>query len=362
VTGTAPARADDGGGPTEPIRIRVDLDERGYDVLVGPGVRAGVADCVPAGAKRATVVTQQGIGVEVDPGVPFEVMTIAGGERAKSLGTIEEICSFMARTGMHRGDVVVAVGGGVVTDVAGFAASSYNRGIALINVPTSLLGQVDAAIGGKNGVNLKEGKNLVGSFWQPVGVFCDTETLASLPAREWRSGRGEMAKYAFLGVEDLDSLNLREQVASCVALKAAVVAADEKEGSRRVVLNYGHTLAHALEAAGLATEDSNGPATELRHGEAVGIGLVFAAEVAHEMGRIDISRVRRHREVVAGYDLATRLPPGADPATLVRFMTRDKKSDGGLTMVLDGPDGVEAVRAISPELVLGVLRQLGGGQ
>jgi 5-deoxy-5-amino-3-dehydroquinate synthase len=249
-----------------------------------------------------------------------------------------------------------------VTDVAGFAASSYNRGIALINVPTSLLGQVDAAIGGKNGVNLKEGKNLVGSFWQPVGVFCDTETLASLPAREWRSGRGEMAKYAFLGVEDLDSLNLREQVASCVALKAAVVAADEKEGSRRVVLNYGHTLAHALEAAGLATEDSNGPATELRHGEAVGIGLVFAAEVAHEMGRIDISRVRRHREVVAGYDLATRLPPGADPATLVRFMTRDKKSDGGLTMVLDGPDGVEAVRAISPELVLGVLRQLGGGQ
>jgi len=171
-----------------------------------------------------------------------------------------------------------------------------------------------------------------------------------------------MANYAFLGVEDLDSLNLCAQVASCVALKAEVVAADEKEGSRRVVLNYGHTLAHALEAAGLAIEDSNDPATELRHGEAVGIGLVFAAEVAHEMGRIDISRVRRHREVVAGYDLATRLPPGADPATLVRFMTRDKKSDGGLTMVLDGPDGVEAVRAISPELVLGVLRQLGGGQ
>lgn len=359
----APAKAPVGGdsGP-EAIRVRVDLGERGYDVLVGPGVRGALADFVPEGAKRATVVTQEGIGVDVDPGVAFEVLTIANGERAKTLATIEEICGFMARTSMHRGDVVVAVGGGVVTDVAGFAASSYHRGIALINVPTSLLGQVDAAIGGKTGVNLKEGKNLVGSFWQPVGVLCDTETLASLPAREWRSGRGEMAKYAFLGIEDLDSLDLRDQVARCVALKAKVVAADERDGSRRVILNYGHTLAHALEAAGLASEDSNSPATELRHGEAVGIGLVFAAELAHKLGRIDSSRVRRHREVVASYDLPTCLPPDADQASLVRYMTRDKKSDGGLTMVLDGPGGVEQVGGINPELVLEVLAHLGGEQ
>ena len=165
----------------------------------------------------------------------------------------------MARGDMHRSDVVVAVGGGVVTDVAGYAASSYHRGTAVINVPTTLLGQVDAAIGGKTGVNLPEGKNLVGSFWQPLGVFCDTETLASLPKREWRSGHGEMAKYAFLGVEDLDSLSLAEQVARCVACKAQVVASDERDGGRRMILNYGHTLAHALEAAGFASEDASSP-------------------------------------------------------------------------------------------------------
>ena len=240
-----------------PVRIRVDLAERGYDVVVGPGVRAEISSCVPPGARRATVVTQAGIGVELDPGVPFQVVTIPDGEQAKSLQTVEEVCRFMARGDMHRSDVVVAVGGGVVTDVAGYAASSYHRGTAVINVPTTLLGQVDAAIGGKTGVNLPEGKNLVGSFWQPLAVLCDTETLASLPEREWRSGHGEMAKYAFLGVEDLDSLSLSEQVARCAACKAEVVSSDEREGGRRMILNYGHTLAHALEAAGLASEDAS---------------------------------------------------------------------------------------------------------
>jgi len=372
VTGRAAAAggAPDGRGRTEPIRVRVELAERGYDVLVGPGVRAALAGCVPPSARRATVVTQAGIRADVDPGVPYEVVTIPDGERAKSLATVEEICRFMARSGMHRGDVIVAVGGGVVTDLTGYAASSYMRGIALINVPTTLLGQVDAAIGGKTGVNLPEGKNLVGSFWQPLGVFCDTETLASLPVREWRSGHGEMAKYAFLGVEDLDTLDLCEQVARCVALKAEVVSGDEREDGRRVILNYGHTLAHALEAAGLAGEEANseeangehasGPESVLRHGEAVGIGLVFAAELAQLMGRIGSSRVARHREVVAGYDLPVKLPPGADPDALVRLMSRDKKSDGGLTLVLDGPDGVEPVRGVSPELVLEALDALRG--
>ncbi|MGA3353164.1 MAG: 3-dehydroquinate synthase family protein [Acidimicrobiales bacterium] len=344
----------------DPLTVRVALAERSYDVLVGPGVRARLAACIPPLARRATVVTQSRIGVEVDPGVAYEVVTIPDGERAKSLATVEDICRFLARTGMHRGDVLVALGGGVVTDVAGYAASSYHRGIALVNVPTTLLGQVDAAIGGKTGVNLPEGKNLVGSFWQPRAVLCDTETLESLPEREWRSGHGEMAKYAFLGVEDLDSLDLCEQVASCVALKAAVVADDEREGGRRAILNYGHTLAHALEAAGLASEDSTSPATQLRHGEAVGIGLVFAAALAHRLGRIDFARVERHRQVVAGYDLPMRLPPGAELSELVGFMARDKKSDGTLTMVLDGPAGVEPVSGVSAELVSEVLEEMGG--
>ena len=266
----------------------------------------------------------------------------------------------MARSGMHRGDVVVAVGGGVVTDVAGYAASSYYRGIAVIHVPTTLLGQIDAAIGGKTGVNLPEGKNLVGSFWQPTGVLCDTDTLRSLPDREWRSGRGEMAKYAFLGVENLDELELPEQVASCVACKAEMVSCDELEGGRRMALNYGHTLAHALEAAGLANEEVTAAEGELRHGEAVGIGLVFAAELAHSMGRVSSARVERHRQVVSGYGLPVELPPGADPAALAGFMARDKKSDGDLTFVLDGPNGVEPVHGVRPEVVLEVLQGLRG--
>ena len=356
--GSAWSQHDPGG--LEPIRVRVELGERGYEVLVGPGVRRELSSCLPPGARRATVVTQAGIGVDVDPGVPCQVVMIPDGEKAKSLATVEEICRFMARGDMHRSDVVVAVGGGVVTDVAGYAASSYHRGTAVINVPTTLLGQVDAAIGGKTGVNLPEGKNLVGSFWQPLGVFCDTETLAGLPAREWRSGHGEMAKYAFLGVEDLDSLSLAEQVARCVACKAEVVASDEREGGRRMILNYGHTLAHALEAAGFASEDASSSEAELRHGEAVGIGLVFAAELAQLMGRIGTSRVERHRGVVSGYDLPVSLPPGADPATLVQFMTRDKKSAGGLTLMLDGPDGVEPVHEVRPELVHEALDALRG--
>jgi 5-deoxy-5-amino-3-dehydroquinate synthase len=169
-----------------------------------------------------------------------------------------------------------------------------------------------------------------------------------------------MAKYAFLGVEDLDSLSLAEQVARCVACKAEVVASDEREGGRRMILNYGHTLAHALEAAGFASEDASSSEAELRHGEAVGIGLVFAAELAQLMGRIGTSRVERHRGVVSGYDLPVSLPPGADPATLVQFMTRDKKSAGGLTLMLDGPGGVEPVHEVRPELVHEALDALRG--
>ena len=156
--------------------------------------------------------------------------------------------------------MVVAVGGGIVTDVAGFAAATYHRGTAYVNVATSLLAQVDAAIGGKTGVNLPEGKNLVGAFWQPDAVLCDTETLASLPPREWACGRGEIAKYAFLGDAPTADQPIEEQVARCAGIKAAVVAEDEREGGRRMILNYGHTLAHALEARGAGRPPRLGPA------------------------------------------------------------------------------------------------------
>lgn len=339
--------------------VPVPLGDRSYDVMVGDDVRndlaAVIAETVPS-AQRAVVVTQAGIGVEVDPGVPTEVVTVPDGEGAKSLAQVEELCRLFARSGLSRADVVVAVGGGVVTDLAGFAAASFHRGTAYVSVATSLLAQVDAAVGGKTGVNLPEGKNLVGAFWQPRAVLCDTATLATLPAREWASGRGEVAKYALLGIDSGRgggpdaALPLDEQVARCVAIKAAVVSADEREGDRRMLLNYGHTLAHALEAAAFSE-----PSLDLRHGEAVAIGLMFAAHLAERLGRIDAARVDHHRQVIRGFDLATHVPTGLDPELLVEFMTRDKKAHGDLTFVLDGHHGVEVVRHVPRSEVMATL-------
>lgn len=322
------------------------LGERTYPVLVGAGARHRLLEVLPIGVQRAAVVTQPGIDVPVDPGVEHQVFTMGDGEDAKHLGTVEDLCRDFAQWGLTRRDVVVAVGGGVVTDTAGFAAAVYHRGVPVVHVATTLLGQVDAAIGGKTGVNLPEGKNLVGAFWQPAAVLCDIETLSTLPPREYRSGLGEMAKYAFLGVENLRDLPLDEAVAACVACKADVVGSDEREGGRRAVLNYGHTLAHAIETAGHY---------DLRHGEAVAVGLVYAAEVARRLGRVDAERVDEHRAVVAGYDLPTCLPPGLDPGELIDLFARDKKAVRGLTFVLDGPRGVEPVQVDDRSLLLDAL-------
>ena len=241
-----------------------------------------------------------------------------------------------AQLGLTRNDVVIGVGGGMVTDVAGFAAATWHRGVPVVHVATTLLGMVDAAIGGKTGVNLPEGKNLVGAFWQPAGVVCDLDALATLPTRERRSGDGEMAKYHFLTGDDLDAMSLTDRVARCVEIKADVVASDEREGGRRALLNYGHTLAHALE---IATEH------RLTHGEAVGVGLVYAAELARRLDRIGAERVEEHRAVVGGtYGLPTTVPDWLSTDDLVTLMGRDKKAlTGGLTFVLDGADGVEVV-------------------
>ncbi len=348
------------------ISVPVELGERRYDVVVGSGcigeLAAVVAARVPT-ARRAAVVTQSGIGVSVDTGLPTEVFTVPDGEEGKSLSVVEELCRGFARFGLSRSDVVVAVGGGVVTDLAGFAAASFHRGTAYVNVATTLLAQVDAAVGGKTGVNLPEGKNLVGAFWQPRAVLCDPDVLSTLPPREWASGRGEMAKYAFLGGTSgtgdgpdasLLDLSLEEQVARCVAIKAAVVASDEREGDQRMVLNYGHTLAHALEAA--AFEPGSG--LDLRHGEAVAIGLVYAAMLARRLGRIDGGRVDLHRQVVGAFDLSSAVPVPVDPELLVSFMTRDKKAQRDLTFVLDGPDGVEVVRGVDRADVLATLAEM----
>jgi len=344
------------------ITIPVALSERSYDVVVGRGVRDMVAGALPPGVRRVAIVTQEGIDVEIDAGVPAEVFIVPAGEGAKSLSQVEELCRGFARSGLARSDAVVAVGGGVVSDLAGFTAAVFHRGIAYVTVATTLLGQVDAAIGGKTGVNVPEGKNLVGAFWQPSAVLCDLDALSTLPAREWASGRGEMAKYAFLsealpgheGPPLLD-LPLEEQVARCVAIKAAVVAADERESDRRMVLNYGHTLAHALEAAAFGPDAR----WDLRHGEAVAVGLVFAAQLAKRLDRIDDARVALHRKVVGGFDLSADMPAGASAAELLSFMARDKKARHDLTFVLDSPRGVEPVHGVDVDDVIATLTDMG---
>jgi 5-deoxy-5-amino-3-dehydroquinate synthase len=329
------------------ITVEVPVPGRSYPALVGPGARAELPGLLPAGTGRVAVVTQRGIGFTADPGVEHRVFTIEAGEDAKTMRTVEWLCRQWATWGLTRADCVVAVGGGMVTDVAGFAAASYHRGVPVMHVATTLLGMVDAAIGGKTGVNLPEGKNLVGAFWQPSAVICDLDALDSLPPPELRSGYGEMAKYRFLpGGEHLEELDLEQQVAQCIRIKAAIVAADEREGGVRATLNYGHTLAHAIETAG---------GYDLRHGEAVAVGLVYAAALARRLDRIDDARVEVHRRIVAQYELPHRLPAGLDDETLLSLMARDKKALAGLTFALDGPRGVEVVEGVDREVARAAL-------
>ena len=325
------------------LRVRVPLTggsvDRSYDVVVGYGAINQLESLVPDGTKRIAVVTQEGIpsGWAL-PTFDVETYFIGRGESSKSLATIETLTRGFAEQGITRHDLIIGVGGGMVTDVAGFAAASWHRGTPVVHVATTMLGMVDAAIGGKTGVNLPEGKNLVGAYWQPSGVVCDLSALSTLPPRETRCGLGEMAKYNFLTGDDLLSMDLEQRIARCIEIKVEIVAADEREGGRRALLNYGHTLAHALEIAS---------GYQLAHGEAVAIGLIYAAELAFELGRVEQARVDEHRRIVGEeYGLMATPPAGVDIDELVRLMRRDKKALNGLTFALDGPDGVEVVNDV----------------
>jgi 3-dehydroquinate synthase len=339
-------------------RVTVALSDAPYDVVVGAGALAD-SGALLAGRRRVAVVSQPGVADFHAPallaalqkaGVTTDLFLIGDGEDAKSLTTVDALCSRLAAWGLLRDDAVVALGGGVVGDTAGFAASVYHRGVAVVQAPTTLLAQVDAAIGGKTAVNLPEGKNLVGAFHQPLAVYADVSTLSTLPPREYRAGLGEVAKYALMpggervaGIverhasavvaRDVDVLT--DLVAACAAMKAHVVSIDPLERTGiRATLNLGHTLAHALESVG---------GYELLHGEAVAVGLVFAGALAGALERIDADSVDRYRNVVSALDLPTAVPGPAALDDLVASMKRDKKSVGGLTFVLPGPLGLEAV-------------------
>jgi 5-deoxy-5-amino-3-dehydroquinate synthase len=353
-------------------RVTVDLGSRSYDVVVGADALAELGR-VLAGRRRVAIVTQEPIrdhaarvaAVLDDAEVANETFAIGDGEEHKSLATVGTLTGRFARWGLLRGDAVVAVGGGIVGDVAGFAAASYHRGVAVVQVPTTLLAMVDAAIGGKTGVNLPEGKNLVGAFHQPIAVLADPAVLATLSERDFRCGLGEVAKYALSGDTELLAL-LREHsrelvardpaivadvVARCAAAKARVVEADEYERTgARAVLNYGHTLAHALEIAGSHT---------LRHGEAVAIGMVFAANLAAVLERVGPDAVDAHEQLLRGLGLPVEAPTGLSGGEVLALMHRDKKAEGGLTFMLQGPHGIERVDDPDPTAVTKALAQVG---
>jgi 5-deoxy-5-amino-3-dehydroquinate synthase len=328
-----------------------------YDVVVGTGVLDEVAGLI-GDRRRAVIVTQrplvalaEGLGPLGSDGSALWIIEIGEGEHAKSLATVEELCREFARGRLGRGDVVVALGGGVVGDTAGFASAVYHRGIDVVQVPTTLLAQVDAAIGGKTAVNIPEGKNLVGAFHQPIGVIADTATLTTLPEREFRCGLGEVVKYALMPegeairglLDDHRALVrarepdvLADLVTGCVAIKAQVVADDPEERTgRRATLNFGHTLGHALEVAG---------GHELAHGEAVAIGLVFATNLAAAVERVGPDSVDDVVALVSGLGLPTTVPfEGISANDLLVLMQRDKKASGGITFVLPGANGIEAI-------------------
>jgi 5-deoxy-5-amino-3-dehydroquinate synthase len=338
-------------------RLTVALDPP-YDVVVGPGAVAELAPLV-GGYRRVAVVTHPELERVLSPvvdtirGIRDDALLVHfdQGESSKTLVTVEHLCRAFAAGGLLRGDAVVALGGGVVGDTAGFAAAVYHRGVAVVHVPTTVLAQVDAAIGGKTAVNVPEGKNLVGAFHQPEGVLADTSVLATLPDRELRCGLGEVAKYALMPegavVADLverfggriharDAAVLEEVVAACAGIKAGVVAQDpEERRGLRERLNLGHTLAHALETTS---------GHELAHGECVAIGLVFATELAHSLERVGPDALDRVEKLLSALDLPRRVPEGAAGAdALLDVMRRDKKAKGGLTFVLPGRDGLERV-------------------
>ncbi|GAA4230505.1 3-dehydroquinate synthase [Actinomadura meridiana] len=310
-----------------------------YEVVIGTGVLGELPGMVGERARTVAVVHAEGLpeiarpvcGALEQAGYVVHALPVPDGEAAKEAGVLAGLWSSFAEFGMTRTDVVVGVGGGATTDLAGFAAASWLRGVPVVLVPTTLLGMVDAAVGGKTGINIPEGKNLVGAFHPPAGVLCDLTTLVTMPHEDYISGLAEIIKAGFIadpaildlveddpkGAASPDGPHTRELVERAVQVKADVVSADLKESGPREILNYGHTLAHAIEKA----EDYR-----FRHGHAVAIGMVYAAELSRLAGRLPADVVRRHRDVLASVGLP--ISYAADWPGLRATMTIDKKARG----------------------------------
>ncbi|WP_319798114.1 3-dehydroquinate synthase [Nitrobacter sp.] len=351
---TAPLKTPD------PVTVDVALGDRSYDIVIGRGILPSLGERIAAlrpGA-RVAIVTDENVATHwlrpteaalQGAGIATARIVVGEGEGSKSYEGIELVCEGLIKARIERNDLVVALGGGVVGDLAGFAAAIVRRGVDFVQVPTSLLAQVDSSVGGKTGINSPQGKNLIGAFHQPILVVADTAVLDTLSPRQFRAGYAEVAKYGLLGDEpffawlETNHADIvtggaaREHAiaASCRA-KAAIVARDERETGERALLNLGHTFGHALETA-------TGFSDRLYHGEGVSIGMVLAAELSCRLGMIaetDVSRIQRH---LAAAGLPTRLQDIAgfrqeglaDADGLMALMAQDKKvKRGRLTFIL----------------------------
>ncbi len=322
------------------MRIRVDA-ESPYEVTVGSDLLGLAAESVDMAHRVAVIharpVKQQAESLANNIPNPL-LIELPDGEAAKTAGVLAGCWDQLAAEGFTRSDAVIGLGGGATTDLAGFVAATWLRGVRYVSVPTTLLAMVDAAVGGKTGINLGWGKNLVGAFWEPAAVFCDMSLLTSLPLDELRGGLAEMIKHGFIADERTlqifedspsrmlvaDSEELAEAVVRSIRVKATVVSADLRETTStgkavgRELLNYGHTLGHAVEAA---------EEFRMRHGEAISVGMVFAAELSHQLGLMDAETVARHRRIIESVGLPTGYPRDRWPM-LRDLMNIDKKARG----------------------------------
>jgi len=332
--------------------VNVDLGERSYPIFIDRGLVDGDSLVPFIPSDRAVIVSNTTVAplyaerlaaALESGGKQVELLALPDGEQHKNLETLERIYDFLMETRADRKTTLIALGGGVIGDITGFAAASFQRGVPFIQVPTTLLAQVDSSVGGKTGINHPRGKNMIGAFYQPRCVLADTDTLNTLPDRELSAGLAEVIKYGLLWDEDfldwieahLDALRQRDPAAlteairqSCL-IKAEIVRQDEHEGGIRALLNLGHTFGHAIEAG-------MGYGNWL-HGEAVGAGMCMAADLSCRMGLIDRRACERIDRIVAAAGLPTRAPAELTPERLRELMSSDKKVENGrLRLVLIG--------------------------
>jgi 3-dehydroquinate synthase len=353
--------------------LTVNLGDRSYPIFVGPGLLPRAGEFLKqAGVRGKVAVVTNPTVAQLYLDALCEALTSTGfqatpilvpdGEAHKDLKSLASIYDRLIDDRLERSACIVALGGGVIGDLAGFAAATYLRGVPYVQVPTTLLAQVDSSVGGKTGVNHQDGKNLIGAFYQPRLVLIDVEVLQSLPRRELIAGLAEVIKYGI--IEDpalfrlleqehrrlvgLDQELLMQVIATCCAIKARVVEKDEREDDYRAVLNFGHTIGHALEAA-------TGYSRFL-HGEAVGIGMAKASAISAQQGFCDQSSLRRIHDLIEKVGLPLEIPPEVSVDSLIQGMELDKKSAGGkIKFVVCAGIGKTRFHSLTPAEILSAL-------